>query len=345
MPPDRRLSTQPAPEPPGLRPRTDMPLTEVASRFIDTLKQAASSWVDDYASSMGAALSYYTLFSIGPLLLIVVSIAGLVFGQDVARGEILSQLESLMGRDGAGAVADLLKAFDKPETGLVGAAIGAAVLLIGATSVFGELQDSLDRIWRAPARKAGSGVWQLLRARLLSFGMILTIGFLLIVSLVLSAVLAAVGRWWDGAFGGWPVIAQGFDFIASFGFTTLAFAMIYKIMPRVSVRWFDVWIGAAFTALLFAVGKSVIGLYIGRSGVVSGFGAASSIVVLLVWVYYSAQIFLLGAEFTWVFSHTFGSRRGVADNPVAVAAGVPNRTADAVPVVQAGAGTAVSSAR
>ena len=303
-----------APHPmPGLRPDASMPWSEVAQRFWSTVKRAAVSWADDYAASMGAALSYYTLFSIGPLLLIVVSVAGLAFGQDAARGEILAQLEALMGRDGAAAVAGLLKAFDRPETGLVGAAIGIVALVIGATSVFGELQDALDRIWRAPARPPGSGLWRLLRARLLSFGMVLSIGFLLIVSLVLSAVLAAVGRWWEGVLGGWPVLAQVLDAAVSFGLMTLAFAMIYKIMPRVRIRWFDVWIGAAFTALLFVIGKSLIGVYIGRSGVVSGFGAASSIVVLLVWVYYSAQVFLLGAEFTWVFSHTFGSRRHLAD--------------------------------
>ena len=301
--------------------------SEFAARFVVTVKQALTSWSDDYAASMGAALSYYTLFSIGPLLLIVVSVAGLVFGHDMAQAEILNQLDGLMGREGAEAIAGLLKSFDRPATGALGALIGLVALLVGATSVFGELQDALDRIWRAPERSRTGGLFGLLRARLLSFGMVLSIGFLLIVSLVMSAVLAALGRWWSGVFGHWAIVAQGVDFLASFALMTLAFAMIYKIMPRVKIRWRDVWVGAAATALLFAIGKSLIGLYIGRSGVISGFGAASSIVVLLVWVYYSAQVFLLGAEFTWAFSHTFGSRRDV---PMQLNRGrpVPDRQSD-----------------
>lgn len=299
---------------------------EVALKLVDVAKQAVSSWVDDYAQSMGAALSYYTLFSLGPLVLIVISVAGLVFGQTTARDEIMSQLNGLMGQEGASAVADLLKSFNKPSTGLVGAAIGFVILLIGATSVFGELQDSLDRIWRAPARQKGGGLWTMLRARLLSFGMVLTIGFLLIISLVLSALLAALGRWWSGFFGNWALVAGILDFIVSFAITTLGFAMIYKIMPRVKISWRDVGIGAAVTALLFAIGKSLIGMYIGRSGLVSGYGAASSIVVLLVWVYYSAQIFLFGAEFTWVFAHTFGSRQDVPAKLEATGT-VPDRSA------------------
>lgn len=274
-------------------------------------KQAAVSWADDYAPSMGAALSYYTLFSVAPLLLIVISVAGLVFGEDAARGEIFEQLSGLMGAEGAAAVQGLLESLRRPSEGLLGTALGALMLAIGATTVFKELQDAMDRIWRAPARPRG-GLWSLVRGRLLSFGMILAIGFLLMVSLVASAALAAWGRWWGAWFGGWETLLQAVNFALSFAITTTAFAMIYKIMPRVHIRWHDVWVGAAVTAALFTIGKTLIGLYIGKSGVVSGFGAASSIVVLLVWVYYSAQIFLLGAEFTWVYAHTFGSRRGQA---------------------------------
>ena len=273
------------------------------------VKLAAKASVDDYAASMGAALSYYTLFSIGPVMLIVVSLAGLAFGHDVAATRILDQLGGLMGEAGASAIGDLLKAFEKPTSGIVGTVVGLAVLLVGATTVFGELQDALDRIWRAPARHEHPGWWNLVRARLLSFGMILAVGFLLIVSLVLSAALAAFGKWWSASFVGWEVAAQVADLVIGFIVTTVAFAMIYKFMPRVHIHWRDVWVGASVTALLFAIGKSLIGLYIGRSGVLTTFGAASSIVVLLLWVYYSAQIFLLGAEFTWVYAHTFGSRR------------------------------------
>ena len=273
------------------------------------VKSAGSSWIDDYAPSMGAALAYYTVFSVAPLLLIVISVAGLVFGQDAARGEIVGQLQGLMGAEAAKAVEGLLTTVSKPAQGILATVIGVVVLLIGATTVFGELQDALDRIWRAPARKS-SGLWGLLRARLLSFGMILGVGFLLIASLVASAGMSAIGKWWAPVFGGWEVLAQVVNFAISFGLVTVVFAMIYKIMPRVHIQWRDVWIGAAVTALLFTIGKFLIGLYIGKSGVTSGFGAAGSLVVLLVWVYYSAQIFLMGAEFTWVYAHTFGSLKG-----------------------------------
>ena len=287
---------------------TESPRVTVA-QIWGLVKAAGSSWVDDYAPSMGAALSYYTLFSIAPLLLIVISIAGLVFGEEAARGEIFNQLNGLMGSEGAAAIQSLLESVNKPTEGMLGAILGVILVLIGATSVFGELQDAMDRIWRAPARHQSNGLWALLRARLLSFGMILSIGFLLMVSLVMGAVLAAFSRWWSPFFGGWETVAQVFNTVVSFGFTTLAFAMIYKIMPRVKIDWRDVWIGAGVTAFLFTVGKFLIGFYLGRSGVVSGFGAASSIVIVLIWVYYSAQIFLVGAEFTWVYAHTFGSRK------------------------------------
>jgi membrane protein len=282
------------------------PLKAIWSLF----RQAVEAWSEDYAPSMGAALAYYTLFSIAPLLLIVIGVAGLAFGDDAARGEIFGQLNDLMGPDGAAAVERLLAQADKPQGGVIATVSGAAMLLLGAMTVFGELQNALDRIWRAPARKTASGWWTLLRSRLLSFGMILGIAFLLMVSLVVSAVLAALGKFWGWAFGGWELVAHFLDIAVSFGFVTVLFALIYKLIPRVQVRWRDVWIGAAVTAALFAVGKLLIGLYLGRSTVASAFGAAGSLVVMMVWVYYSAQIFLLGAEFTWVYAHTYGSRRG-----------------------------------
>jgi membrane protein len=272
--------------------------------------EAVNAWSEDYAPSMGAALAYYTLFSIAPLLLIVIGVAGLVFGPDAARGEIFGQLRGLMGDDGAAAVEHLLQSADKPQGGAIATITGVLMLLLGATSVFGELQNALDRIWRAPARKKSSGWWNLLRSRLLSFGMILGVAFLLMVSLIMSAVVSALGKWWGPVFKGWESIAHLLDILVSFGIVTVMFAMIYKIIPRVRIRWRDVWIGAAVTAALFAVGKFLIGLYLGRSSVASAFGAAGSLVVMMVWVYYSAQIFLLGAEFTWVYAHTFGSRRG-----------------------------------
>ena len=296
------------------------------------VKTAVSSWIDDYAPSMGAALSYYTVFSLAPLLLIVISVAGLVFGEDAVRGELFNQLQGLMGGDAAKAVQDLLASVNKPGKGVAGTIVGVALLLFGATTVFGELQDALDRIWRAPAREKG-GLWSLLRARLLSFGLIMGLAFLLMVSLVLGAAISALGKWWGSAFGGWETLLQIVNLIVGFGLTTLVFAMIYKLMPRVHVRWHDVWLGAFVTALLFTIGKFLIGLYIGKSGVASGFGAAGSLIVILLWVYYSAQIFLVGAEFTWVYAKTFGSLRGVegaaeVSEKAAGAGEAPARSAD-----------------
>ena len=207
--------------------------------------------------------------------------------------------------------------------------IGIVTLLLGATTVFGELQNALDRIWRAPAREKAKGWWILLRTRLLSFGMILGIAFLLMVSLVLSAVISVLGKWWGAA----EIFAHMLEIVLSFGLSTVLFALIYKFIPRVHVGWHDVWIGAAVTALLFAVGKFLIGLYLGKSSVASAFGAAGSLVVVMVWVYYSAQIFLFGAEFTWVYAHEFGSRRGEArPRPGAAPAAAPQTAARIEPL-------------
>ena len=268
------------------------------------MKRAASAWLDDYAPSMGAALSYYTLFSLAPLLLIVISVAGLVFGADAVRGEVFGQLQGLMGNEAAKTVEQILASVSQPAQGIAATVIGIALVLIGATSVFAELQSALDRIWRAPVRDKSSGLWSVLRTRLFSFGMILGIAFLMMVSLVLGAVMAALGKWWGGMFVGWEVLAQVLNEIFSLIVTTTVFAMIYKLMPRVNVRWEDVWLGAVVTATLFTIGKFLIGYYIGKSGIASGFGAAGSLVVILVWVYYSAQIFLIGAEFTRVSAET-----------------------------------------
>ena len=270
-------------------------------------KRAVVAWSDDRAPSMGAALAFYTLFSIAPLLLIVVSIAGLAFGEAAARGEIFDQLAGLLGEEGARTLQALLQNVGKPAQGIVGTVVGAVTMLVGAMTVFVELQGALDRIWRAPAARAPSGIFKLLRTRLLSFGIILGIGFLLMVSLVLSAALAALGKWWAPWFGSWAVLAQGLNALLGFALVTLGFALIYKAVPRVRVEWRDVWIGAAATSLLFAVGKFAIGFYLGRATFASGFGAAGSLVVLLVWMYYSAQIFLMGAEFTWVYAQEHGS--------------------------------------
>jgi len=280
--------------------------------FVAMARQTVTAWVDDYAPSMGAALAYYTLFSLAPLLLIAVSIAGLVFGPDAARGDIFAELRDVIGDDGAAAAQSLLQSLNKPAQGIVGTVVGIATLVVGAASVFAELQDALDRIWRAPPRP-GTGVWSLVHARLLSFGMVLGIGFLLVVSLLASAAIAAVGKRYADVFGGWAIVAEALNFALSLAVVTVLFAMIFKILPRVRIGWRDVWVGAAVTALLFSLGKSLIGLYLGRSGVASGFGAAGSLIVVLVWTYYSAQVFLLGAEFTHVYASARGTRSDPAD--------------------------------
>jgi membrane protein len=289
--------------------------TRTPRQWWQLAKAAVAAWSDDYAPSMGAALSYYTVFSLGPLLVIVIAIAGLAFGEEAARGEVFGQLRGLMGDAPAQAIEALLDSVRKPSHGIASALVGVALLLVGATTVFAELQDALDRIWRAPARDRSGGIFALVRARLLSFGMILGIAFLLIVSLVLSAAIAALGRWWGSWFNGWEILLQGVNLLVGFVLTTGIFAMIYKLMPRVDVRWHDVWLGAATTSLLFTIGRFLIGLYIGKSGIASGFGAAGSIAIVFVWVYYSAQIFLLGAEFTWVYANTFGSLSGQETPP------------------------------
>jgi membrane protein len=275
------------------------------------VKEALSAWVEDYAPSMGAAISYYTLFSITPLLVIVIAIAGFFFGADAVRGEVFTQLSGLVGDEGARAIEQLLQGAATQKEGLVAAVVSFFVLLIGATTVLGELQNALDRIWRAPDASKPRGIWGFARSRLLSIALILGIAFILMVSLVASAVLSALGKWWGSWFRGWELLAHGLDLLLSFALMTVLFALIYKIVPRVRIRWHDVWVGAAVTALLFAIGKVLIGLYLGRSDIASGFGAAGSLVLFMVWVYYSAQIFLIGAEFTWVYAHEYGSRRGI----------------------------------
>lgn len=308
-------------------PERALPRQRLTGRqLLQVLRSAVSAWLDDRAASMGAALAYYTLFSMAPLLLIAVSVAGLVFGAEAARGEVFAQLRGLVGEGGAAAVQQLLESVDRPGGGLLATLVGLVLTLVGATTVFAELQDALDRIWRAPARARG-GVWALLRARVLSFGLILGLGFLLLVSMLLSAALAAAQRWWAPWLADWNLLLQAVNHASGFALVTVMFAMIYKLMPRVRIHWADVWVGAVVTAALFAVGRMLIGAYLATGAVASGFGAAGSLVAVLVWVYYSAQIFLLGAEFTWAWAHTLGSRRGepLPDAPAAPPVPAPMR--------------------
>lgn len=275
--------------------------------FGGLFKEAFSGWVEDDASSMGAALAFYTLFSMAPLLLLVISVAGLVIGARAAREAIFDQLELLLGPRGAGAVQAVLDAADDPARGTLAAIVSLATLAIGATTVFAELRRDLDRIWKQP--RPPGGLTAMLRARLKALGLVLTIGFLLMVSLALSAAVTAVGSLWSGMLPGTAVLLRTLEFGVSFVLVTGLFAMIYKILPSVSLAWSDVWIGAAATSLLFWVGKWLIGVYIAKSAVASPFGAAGTLVVVILWVYYSAQIFFLGAEFTRAYALRRGSLR------------------------------------
>lgn len=276
--------------------------------YHQVFRHAVRGWLADRAPSMGAALAYYTLFSLAPLLLIVVAVAGMVFGQDAANGQIYGQLKGLMGASGAAAVQGLLSSVNWPAGGVINTIVGLVLMLVGATTVFAELQGTLDHIWRAPERPPG-GIWGFLRARMLSFGLILGLGFLLMVSLVVSAVISALSTWSSAAAGAWDAVVAAVSQIMNFLMTVLLFAMIYKIMPRMRISWADVWIGALVTGSLFTLGRVLIGFYISGSAVASGFGAAGSLVIVLLWVYFSAQIFLLGAEFTWAYAHLLGSKR------------------------------------
>ena len=274
--------------------------------ILKLLKQSAIRWTDDNASSKGAALAYYTTFSIAPLLIIAIAIAGLIFGQEAARGGLFRELNTLFGAEASTAIEAMLKNAYEPDEAIFSVIVSTLTLLIGATTVFVELQSSLDTIWKAEPRP-GSGIVNFIKTRLISIGMILAIGFLLIVSLMMSVFIAALANVWSGWLSNVEWLLQIINFAVWFGVITLLFAMIYKYLPNVKIAWEDVWIGASVTSLLFAGGKLLIGLYIGKSALSSSFGAAGAFVVLIVWIYYSAQIFLFGAEFTYQYAHERGS--------------------------------------
>ncbi|MEG3984012.1 YihY/virulence factor BrkB family protein [Microcoleus sp. T3B2] len=273
---------------------------------ISLLKQTFTEWQEDKAPTLAAALAYYTVFSLAPLLIIVIAIAGLVFGADAAQGQIVTQLQSLIGKEGAETVQELILKASEPKSGMIATLVGIATLLWGASNVFTNLKEALNTIWNV-SPPPGRGIWGFLQDRILSFAMILGIGFLLLVSLVISAILAAVSYWLNGLLqlpvGIWQIV----DFALSFGVVTLLFALIYKLLPDVHLAWNDVWIGAAITSVLFTIGKSLIGVYLGGSGIASTYGAAGSFVIILLWINYSAQILFLGAEFTQVWANRYGS--------------------------------------
>jgi len=275
--------------------------------FFALLKSTYLEWNNDNVPRMSAALAYYTIFSVAPLLIIVIAVAGLVFGMRAAQGEITAQIEGLIGRDGAKTIETLIQSAHRPAHSVIAGFIGLVALLLGASGVFCEMQDALNTIWRAGHDSRGT-VWRICRTRLLSFGMILGIGFLLLVSLLLSAVLAALANYTGEVLRIPEFLLHAGDLLFSLFFITGLFAMIFKVLPTVKIAWSDVWLGASLTSLLFSAGKFVIGFYIGRSVSASAYGAAGSLVVVVAWIYYSALLLYFGAEFTRVYANRIGSK-------------------------------------
>jgi membrane protein len=273
------------------------------NRLKTLFLESGKAWLAQRASSKGAALAFYMLFSMAPMLLIVIAVAGAVFGHDAAQGAIFGELKGMLGGEGAKAIQDMLISASRDQNGGFAAVIAGVLLLVGATSVFAELKDSLDEMWEVPP-STESGFVALLKTRFMSFGLVMVLALLLMVSLVVSAALAAVAKLW----GGMALLAVPISFLFSFAVTTCLFAAIYKILPQVKLSYSDVFTGAAGTAALFMLGKFLIGLYLSKSDVVSSFGAAGSLIAVLLWIYYSSQIFFFGAEFTHQYATRFGTR-------------------------------------
>ncbi len=278
-------------------------------------KDTFTAWNNDKVPRHGAALAYYTVLSLVPLLVVIIAIIGLIFGREVGQGYILGQIGSLVGPQSAEAIKEMIQRASEPSTGIVATVLATGTLLLGASGVFAQLQDSLNSIWGVKP-KEGRGLWGLIHDRFLSVAALLGTGFLLLVSLALSAALSAFGKW----FGGWlpapEYVLQVLELLISFAVITGLFALMFKVLPDAQVAWRDVWVGAALTALLFTMGKFAIGLYLGKSDVGSAYGAAGSLVIILIWVYYSAQILLFGAEFTQVYANSVGTRIVPSENAV-----------------------------
>lgn len=287
-----------------------------ARDLLQLFKTAASDWVDDGAMRLSSSLAYYAIFSLAPLLVIVISMAGLVFGEAAARGQLSQQISTLAGQGAGEAIqAAVQSGAAHQSTGLLATVISTALLLFGASTVFAELKDALNTIWGVVV-KPGRPFFTLVHDRFFSLSIVLAIGFLLLVSLVISVLLAALGHYMSGRFQFPPVVWQAWDFIISFAVIGGLFATIFKLLPNVKLRWRDVWLGAVTTSLLFTLGKFVIGYYLATSSVASSFGAAGSVVIVLAWIYYSACILFFGAEITKSYARRFGS--GIKPNSRAV---------------------------
>lgn len=275
------------------------------------LKRTISDWNDHKVPQLGAALAYYSILSLGPLLLLALAIAALIFGQDAAHGRIIAEIDDMVGHEGARAIEDMIKDSARHEnTGIFAAIIGAITLLFGASGVFSQLQDSMNIIWNVKPRK-DAGVWNIIKNRFVSFSMVLGTGFLLLTSLIISAALSAMSEYASGYLGDLTIPIRIIEFVISLLIVSLLFAAIFKYLPDTYVAWHDVWFGGIITSLLFTLGKFAIGFYLGQSSFSSSYGAAGSLVVLLVWVYYSSQILFFGAEFTQVYAKYCEKKRGL----------------------------------
>jgi membrane protein len=288
-------------------------MKELLSNLPTLLKLSYQDWKEDRASRLSAALAYYTIFSLAPMLLIILAVTSLFWSRDAVQSQVLNQIEGLVGAEGRTFISDLLTSASSPARGIFGTIIGVVTLIFGALGVFNELHNALNTIWEVEEEEETesgflAGIKKLIFGRLLSFGMILGIGFLLLVSLVISTALSAVNETIGNAVPLSEILLQILNLIVSIGVITVLFALIFKFLPDAEIAWRDVWLGAFVTALLFSLGKFLIGLYLGNSAVASSFGAAGSLVLLLIWIYYSAQIVLFGAEFTQVYANNYGSK-------------------------------------
>lgn len=282
--------------------------------IFELLRDTFKEWNEDKAPRLGAALAYYTIFSIGPLLLITISIAGLVFGDEAAQGQIIGKIRGVVGGQAADQIQDIVQNANKGGGNIIATGIGLATLLLGASGVFGQLKDALNTIWEVKP-KEGLGILFTIKQRFFSFTMVLGTGFLLLVSLVVSAALSALSDVLKSMIPGADIIGQVISFIVTLMVIALMFTLLFRFLPDVKITWRDVWIGGIVTALLFTVGQIALGLYLGSGAVGTAFGAAGSLVIILVWIYYSTQILFLGAEFTQVYTNRYGSR--VRPEPIA----------------------------
>jgi membrane protein len=270
------------------------------------LRKTVSEWSDHEAPQLGAALAFYAILSLAPLVIVVMAIVGLVFGHSTAQNQILSQVQAMIGKQGSDAVREMIEHAQKPGSGIIASAIGIISLLFGASGVFGQLRTALNKMWDVKP-KPGGGIWATIKEEFFSFGMVLSVGFLLLVSLVVSAALASIGKFFSGVLPLPEFALSAINLLVSLVGVAVLFALIFKYVPRATVGWKNIWVGAFATACFFTLGKYLIGLYLGKAAVGSAYGAAGSLVVVIVWVYYSSMIFLFGAEFTHVMDSS-GSR-------------------------------------